>query len=388
MKRTIDLLFYLIKESFSNGYTIDSKYKKMLADEEMLGRLYNIAKWHDLVHMLTEVLDSCGILENCNEKIVAAYQKQRVIAVYRYERTAKEVERISDLFESEGIDYILLKGAYLKRYYPKPWFRTSSDLDVFVDRSETDRAISLLQEKLGYTYEGKNTHDAQLWSSGGVNLELHFDLIEEYLSPISYKVIENVWDHTELIDGKRRGYFLDEETAYIYHLLHMAKHILNGGCGIRPFIDLWLMRYGNDFSREKCRDLVTRCEMTCFEDAVITLSEAWFACGEHTSVTHQLEEYILRGGVYGNFENKELVRRTDKGRLGYVFYRIFMPYDELCYIYPALANHKILYPYYTVKRWINRFRAGKFKKVVVQAKRVANLSDVEIKHTKQLISEI
>ena len=29
--------------------------------------------------------------------------------------------------------------------------------------------------------------------------------------------------------------------VYFYHIAHMAKHLQQGGCGIRTFIDLWIL---------------------------------------------------------------------------------------------------------------------------------------------------
>ena len=41
-----------------------------------------------------------------------------------------------------------------------------------------------------------------------------------------------------LCENSKFRYEMTDEFFYFYHIAHMAKHFENGGCGIRPFVDL------------------------------------------------------------------------------------------------------------------------------------------------------
>ena len=92
---------------------------------------------------------------------------------------------------------------------------------------------------------------------------------------------------------------------YFYYIAHMAKHFVEtGGCGIRPFLDIWVLNHRIDFDREKRDKLLSDGGLDVFAKQAELLSEVWFGNAEHTEITRQMETYILRGGVYGANTNR------------------------------------------------------------------------------------
>ena len=51
---------------------------------------------------------------------------------------------------------------------------------------------------------------------------------------------------------------MTDEMFYFYHIAHMAKHFEEGGCGIRPFIDLWTLDNIKDVDHDKRDELLSR----------------------------------------------------------------------------------------------------------------------------------
>ena len=73
--------------------------------------------------------------------------------------------------------------------------RTSCDIDILVHEKDLRSAISCLVENLKYTEHEQNSHDVSLFSSSGVHLELHYDLVEEGWANSSNAILQKVWDY-------------------------------------------------------------------------------------------------------------------------------------------------------------------------------------------------
>ena len=57
----------------------------------------------------------------------------------------------------------------------------------------------------------------------------------------------------------------------------MAKHFVStGGCGIRPFLDIWVLNHKIDFNREKREKLLSDGGLDVFAKQAELLSEVWF----------------------------------------------------------------------------------------------------------------
>ena len=65
----------------------------------------------------------------------------------------------------------------------------------------------------------------------------------------------------------------------------------------------------------------------------------------------------MRGGVYGSTDNRVAIQQKKRGgRLGYVFSRMFIPYEKLKRYYPILEKHKWLTPFMQIRRWFMIFK--------------------------------
>ena len=316
--------------------------------DDDLKRLYCLSKSHDLAHLVGDALIKNNLISN--GEIKSKFEKQIMTAVYRYENINYELNRLKQVINEAEIPFICLKGSVIRQYYPEPWMRTSCDIDILVHEDDLLRTVTLLNEKLSYKTEGKGSHNVSLFSQGGVHLELHYTLIESDISDKADRVLENVWEYAFPAD--KYEYSLTDEMFYYYHIAHMAKHFQIGGCGVRPFIDIWVLNHRLTFDEEKRESLLKNGGLLIFAKQCEKLAEVWFGAGEHTEVTRKLEIYILGGGVYGNVNNRVAVQQVKKGgKFKYALSRIWLPYDVLKFYYPSLEGKKILLPFYEIRRW-------------------------------------
>ena len=332
------------------GMTIDkSQYE--LTDEELV-KLYKLAKSHDLAHLVGDALTKNNLIGD--GEIKAKFQKQIMLAVYRYEKINYELGRLRKVLNEAKIPFIPLKGSVLRRYYPEPWMRTSCDIDVLVHEEAVDQAAQTIVEKLGYTYEKKQYHDISLVSDGGVHLELHHTIKENKANIDA--LLSECWDYAAPSDDYECCF--TNEFFYFHQIAHASYHFLHGGCGVRPILDLYLLQRKMPFDSTVLDEMLERSGIKKFFDAAKAISEVWFGDGEHTDVTRRMEDYLLRGGVYGSTQNSMAVgQQKEKGRLGYIINRIWLPYELLCITYPRLKGRKYLQFFYEMKRWFRIFNS-------------------------------
>lgn len=365
-----------------------------LTEEEKVGitpallpQLYKLSKAHDMAHIVSRGLSDLGFLGE--DEVSAKFQKQQMLSVYRYQQLNYELERIRRTLEEAEIPFLPLKGSVIRKYYPEPWMRTSCDIDVLVHEEDLEKAVDALVEALGYKNEGKSSHDVTLVAENGIHIELHYDLIEEVRYPNVVKLLSRVWEYAEPMNGAGYWHRLKDEMFYLYHCAHMAKHFENGGCGIRPFTDLWILdnRIPND---QTVRDqLLEQGGLLPLAIACRNLSKVWFDHAEHDKTTEKMQDYILFGGVYGTLDNRVAVQQNKKGgKVQYALSRIFLKYDVIKFHYPILQKHRWLTPIMEVRRWFKLLFKGHVKSSLRELSINQSMSQEKITQTAELLSEL
>ena len=349
MQRTVEKVFFALIRSEIKGDELCEEIKNLISPE-ILPALFKLSKRHDLAHLIGDALDKNGLLSDGTEG-KKRFLQERNMAVYRYEQIQYEFEQICDVLEKARIPFIPLKGSVIRQYYPEPWMRTSCDIDILVSKDSADTAKVYLVEKLRYTVEGKKSHDISMYAESGVHLELHFDLIEDYIFENTKAVLKDIWEVALKKENCEYHREMSDEVFYFYHIVHMAKHFKGGGCGIRPILDDWILNQKpNNEQARKC--LLRKGNLYIFADKIRQVSMCWFSGGSHTPLTLEIEQYILQGGVYGNSENRAAVQQATKGgKVQVIFSRVFLPYYLLKVQYPILEKNKILMPFCQIARW-------------------------------------
>ncbi|MBQ9071364.1 MAG: nucleotidyltransferase family protein [Clostridia bacterium] len=346
--------------------------------------LYSISSAHDVSHIVGQALLSLGA--KMPEETEAAFKKSVSLAMYRYLQTKRELSALKETLEDGKIPYIVLKGSVLRDYYSEPWMRTSCDIDILIKSCDISRATELLTSELDYKFEGRASHDVSLFSPSGIHVELHFSLIEEGESA---KTFDDIWNSDLIVGVSDYGYAMTPETFLTYHVAHMAKHFNGGGCGIRPFIDLWILESKMPYDKDKLFALLSSCGLNAFYDAARLLSFVWLSDVAHTNLTLAMESYVMGGGVYGTIENRVTIRqRKSGGKFRYILGRIFLPYRKLKRIYPRLEKYPFLLPYYEARRWVTFLVRGNKSRALSEISYTASVSEDKSVELATLMQEL
>lgn len=344
------------------GKTADDDITNGLTDEA-LKELYVVSKKHDLSHIIASALSKKGRLRG--DEISAKFDRQKMIALYRDGQRGYALGLLSSVLEAAGIAHMPLKGSVLCQYYPHTWMRTSCDVDVLINSKDVLTAEKALCEAGFRRDNDKSTHDYNFTSPNDVHIELHYTLTQDGRVASSDSLLESVWEDYALPDkGTSFRYMMTPELFTVYHLAHMGRHLIYGGCGVRPFIDLWLINGKLGIDQTKLGELLEKSGLHELYRLSSDLAEVWLEGRDHTEDTALLESFILSGGVYGNADNAASVRAArGMGKLRSFFSMVFLPRKNLQVIYPKLEKYPILLPFYQIKRWFGVFNKDKRRRV-------------------------
>lgn len=342
---TNKILFALLRSAIRGTKLAEDE--RNICSPEVLSKVMKTAQNHDVAHLVTLGLKHNGLLPKNTEAENVIFK-----AVYRYEQLNYEYESLCAALEKEQIPFIPLKGTVIRQYYPEPWMRTSCDIDVLVRKEDIEKTVAYLQNDHKYILKSRDTHDVSLYSSAGIHVELHFELVEEKQANRALDVLKDVW--TNSVPNKNSKYMREMSDAYFYfyHIAHMAKHFQTGGCGIRPFIDLWMLDNLANADKAARDELLLKGGLLKFADSARQLSKVWLENSKADTLLYQMQAFLLDGGVYGSSDNRVALHQKKKGgRIGYVFSRAFAPYARLKRYYPVLEKHPWLTPVMQVRRW-------------------------------------
>ena len=360
-----------------------------LQNDEELAALYACAAHHDVAHIVSDGLYRAGLLDT-KTQTGEQFQRAQMLAVFRYEHQRAEAARIFALLEEAGIEHLALKGSVLRSLYAHPWMRTSSDIDVLVHREDVERASELLIERLDYRRDEDWLYNFSLYSPTGVHLELHFELAEDGCSAVGSALLSDVWSYTLPVEDQRYGRKLSDDMFYYYHVEHMAKHFGVGGCGIRTFMDLWLLEHRVEHDRAARDELLRKGGLLTFADAARGVCEAWFSGEPMSELGAAMAKYVLQGGVFGTVENAIAVEKSSEGHgeLRHVMQRIFMPYESLVAAYPSLKGRRYLTFFYQIRRLISRVLGGRLGRGLNEVKRRASIDQERVATVKDLFDRL
>lgn len=375
--KAAELLIKIIK-SVCEGVSLQAE--DIVAARGCLDEVCELARRHDLEHFVDMGLHGKGVLRE-ERKTVLHYDS--VFRNYRrYQKTCAAQQKLFALLEQNKIDYLPLKGAVIRSWYPEPWMRTSCDVDILIRQDDLQKAERLLLQN-GYEKKANGVHDISFKMEENLPLELHFNLLveNEKLDPL----LSKVWQYAVLQQGHR--YVMQNDYFFFYLLSHIAQHLLNGGCGIRPFLDLWIMKKTPIFAEEKVRAL---CESAGFGNLmthILHLAGVWFGEERHTTVSRVLADFILEGGAYGNQNTLAQVRKGQTGgKLSFLWSRLFLSAKQL---EVSLQVKKVTpwnYLYYSFRRILLIGR--KEHRDVVKQQMRAYTSSLENQKVDELLKEL
>lgn len=285
------------------------------------------------------------------------------------------LKSIHDSFATNNIPYLIFKGSEAAQHYPRPELRSMGDVDLLVHECDKQRTSEALQ-KLGFTAGYvKDTDHEWTFSKGMFEIELHHRLLynEDLNEDIHISFTDKVWEHVFTSDSIQ--YHLETEFHFVYLILHLRKHLLWSGIGIRQFMDLAAMMKNAPINWDSVERYLKRVKLLPFARVCFAFVQRWFGITCQISPSDITDEFyeattstVLSDGVFGRFDrmamtdNAVVYENRKHGKLLAALRVIFPPFEKMKLKYPQMAVSSLLLPIMWIRRIVDSViekKAGK-----------------------------
>lgn len=379
--RTESLLFALLRHA-ACGEELNEQMISACTPEN-LEAVYALAQKHDLAHLVAHAVESLTLPE-CDVLVKLKTAKKR--AIYRYARMDYEYEQLCEILEKEQILFLPVKGVIIRTYYPEPWMRTSGDMDILVQEADLKRVTDVLSKQHWFIRGEINHHDVHMQTASGVHLDLHYSIRGNIDNTDA--VLDRVWDYCTPAENKQYEY-RQTNAFFLYHLLaHTSRHFLSEGCGIRPFLDWWILRQKMTWDAAALQKLCAEAQLETFCQCMTDLSDAWFDGKAHTAVTEKLGQYVVNRNKQTQIYNASLFKQARADQSAHWGSRLFLSYDLLKTTYPILEKHRWLLPVFQIVRWFRKLSDGRIRRFLLQRNTKPSIDAENIAEAKKFLRDI
>ena len=326
-----------------------------------LDAVYDFAASHTLTSAVAFALESAGYRDHNSSKAIGNSVHNSVSFDFAW-------AKIKEKLENAGIWYMPLKGAVLKKEYPKVGMREFLDYDILIDPNRADD-VKAIMEELGYQVDhfGFGNDDRYL-KSPNLIFEMHRDLFVPYEAPESYKYYQNI--KNRLIGDGLEKHFRPEDF-YLYLLAHEHKHYIHSGTGLRSLLDFYVILKTEQLDMDYIAAEAEKLGIKSFEKQNRTLALHLFGGSKLIETEQQMLNYLLSSGTYGSFGQKisNRLHSYNCSKFQYLLRRFCGPlskndpeYAPFWAFYPFFHRHKILLPFLPIYRLFRGMMNGKLWK--------------------------
>ena len=226
---------------------------------------------------------------------------------------------LNELMTRAEIPYVILKGCTSAEYYDDPLLRTMGDVDFYVPSDSFEKADQLLT-KNGFKSNEIDHEYEKAYTKDGVVYELHNTVNGVPSGKVGTEIrhyFDDIFEKSTLKHLDFAEYFSPPPFHHgLVMLLHVARHMVTGGIGLRHFCD-WAVfadKVGDDFTamfENKLKRVgLWRFSqiMTQFCTAYLGLSPQDWVGEIDKKLLHDLKNDVFAGG---NFGHKDLSRADE-----------------------------------------------------------------------------
>ena len=332
---TSERLLALMKNALNGDKT------QLSISEDDQRELYSLAEQHMVSALISRALESMGQKNEYTRMALAKASRKSMLHDY-------EKNRVFEALEKAHVWHAPLKGMVLKEYYPSRELREMSDCDVLIDLTKAEEVKTIMQE-LGFTVDsfGEDHHDVY-YKAPISCFEMHRYLFKESHPMFEYYV--DIKSKLVLDEGSICRYHFKLEDFYVYIIAHENVHCdVYNGTGVRSLADIYvfLKKYQETMDWAYVKRECQKIGIWEFEEKNRKLALNLFGPGEMTPEEKKWLRFFVEGGVYGSSANG-VHYKVDaygggiKGRIKYVFKRLFPPLGWIKTNFPFVYKHKVL----------------------------------------------
>ena len=364
--------------------------------------VYALARQHRVGGLL---LDTVLALEAPPpDALLGPWQEHAMVTLLQQIQFVDLLHTVLAAFEQANRKVIVIKGVALKMLYPNPDMRTMSDADLLIAPEDFEEGRTLLESQ-GFARSEQDSTDAVYVCDHpvGLRVELHQRLFDKKQQGFLAKLDEHAlfaMDKAERMEVYGGEAWLYPPTEHaLFMLLHMAKHMIVTGFGLRQVSDflLFVERYDAHMDWTAFWRTCKALSLEQFTASLLTLCHLRLGLSEGqwqrtlpVSMDREAAELLLadllEAGVFGkssqertrsaavvyrSFDGEEGAKDSKAGRLRRA---VFVKPSELHPPYRYAKRHHIQLPLAWVHRML-RFlfqRQGYAHQEAIEGMRIAD----------------
>lgn len=339
------------------------------------------ARLHGLSHLVYKALEYISEIDKPSTELINELKVDYYRNIQKQIRILADAENILNLFESNKIYVIPMKGYNTKDRYPEEYMRSMGDLDLLTRSKQYKMIHSLLKAK-GYDGFIENRKHDQYWGKSKICIEIHRSMVAENSMYSDY--YKDIWQRTLKAEGKKYIFKMNAEDEYIFNIVHLIEHLRTSGITIRFILDVYIYITYVELDREYLDNEFRKLKLSKFVSFLENLANEWFSVNTTELSRNEgidaLGKYVLD---YGSVKQRKMAANmhTLKGKKHYLLESIFPNYKNMISIYPWLNNKKYLLPLAWVVRGYRSIRGkrGHIKAVINRYKNANRSVQNELK---------
>jgi len=345
---------------------------------------------------------SYPILKNQNEEVLEKFRKEYFLYIKRDELQLRIISNLKKIFNEKDIDFVFLKGSYLKTIYPHSSMRIMGDIDVLVKSNRMGDIHKILKENGYKNWSNSINHDC--FYKDRINVEIHPKLDSEFEKGYE-RLFLDPWLYVKQLE--KNEYELNLEYNFVYQAYHMIKHLYHSGVGYRTIVDLYVFFKANfkSFNLVEYQRLYQLFPKKEFLDYLISLINKLFSdidlnkyilnAKVNESSYNDFINYLFKSGTHGINEEHNLFigglanksknkKTTFFSKIQFLFSKVFLDIKTMRGVYKYLYKYPILLPF----AWVQRIFKLVFTKKSRSKLTSLKVENQEIDKVKHLFNEI
>ncbi len=351
-------------------------------EKARLSEVFEISERHQVMPMVYSALKDTEFFKSSPEKEL--FEKKVPLYIAMQMRKDLRFWSIYEKLLAGGICPILLKGVSLREIYPDPYFRYSSDEDIWVEIQNFEACDKILREdgfereKITDGEDIASRHDvAYICRNSGLIIELHLNPIGTDVpmrKTLNDSIMPLFSESREYSFGGHKYLSLDAAANAIFVFSHYVKHLLARAASIRMCSDvlLYIKKHYEEIDFEKFFAFLDELGYRKIFFATVAIGRN--ALGIELPIYEEIDyeellQDICDGGAMAELsEVREksgmVTERVLKGQRGAVFKAVFPPLCEMKKQYSILRKIPILLPFMYIDRIVKKLCENKQKNFI------------------------
>ncbi len=336
-----------------------------MPDGMTLEDLYAFQDEQSVTNMAYVALKKLGF----SQTELQSFQDDYKLNILREARFELAGQQVFAALEKAKIKFLPLKGVILKNYYPNPALRTFTDIDLYIgDQTEEVRNLMF---SMGYELKSDEGNEHVYIKKPSLHFEMHTDLFPDDYDFDGY--FDDPFKHAKLKDGTNYSYEYYPSDFYIHTFAHLYKHFTYGGCGLRQFMDLYILTKKWQLDFEYIEKELRSINLDGFYETVNKLNGFLFDNEKPTEELLEIADYVFNSGTFGTHDHQmgldyhkdsEKKEQGLKGwKIKYFLHRWQMTVPQMKERYPILKKCILLLPFCHIHKF---FRAVFFRRHIIK----------------------